>query len=234
MLLRQLNGHTVLAAELSERSVVVDLGANIGRFSHEILDVFACRCHAVEANPALCDRLERHPLLSVYNFAIANRSGKIQLNLSSNLEASSVLRPSDDLQESIAVPAITLADFFALAQLDRVDLIKFDIEGSEIDVLDSCSDQFLQSVPQLTIEFHDFLGLTPVSTVERVVGRLQDLGFFPIKIWRHAWGDTLFINRQLASATLVQLWYARFVTRNWWGLQRVVRRRMNSSSNREK
>jgi hypothetical protein len=63
-----------------------------------------------------------------------------------------------------------------------------------------------------------------VATVKRVVGRLEGLGFYPIKMGRHAWGDTLFVNRRFRSANPFTLAWSRHVTRNWWGLKRIFRR----------
>jgi FkbM family methyltransferase len=186
---------------------------------------FHCRCYAVEANPTLFELIKPHPQLAVYNLAIAGTPGRIPLHLSTNPEASSILAvPAGGRRQSVEVDAIRLDGFLQMAGLNHVDLIKCDIEGAEIEVLDSCADEFLQGVGQLAVEFHDFLGLTPVATVERVVGRLEGLGFYPIKLWRHAWGDTLFVNRRMKSANSLKLAWARHVTRHWWGFRRVVTR----------
>jgi hypothetical protein len=157
--------------------------------------------------------------------AIAATSGTVPLHLSSNYERSSILgQPLPDITSTIEVRAVTLSGFLAAAGLNRVDLVKFDIEGAEIEVLDSCSDEFLTAVPQLTIEFHDFLDLTPRSTVERVLRRLENLDFLVIGMWRQAYGDTLCVNRRHTSASFVELLEAKYVTRNWWGLKRVAAR----------
>ena len=227
MSLCQIAEHTILAQDLSSQSVVVDLGANLGRFSHGIVERFGCRSLAVEANPSLCARIASDPRISVLNLAVAATSGTIPLHLSGNCERSSILsQPLPDVTSTIEVRAVTLGDLLATAGLTRVDLVKFDIEGAEIEVLDSCSDAFLMAVPQLTIEFHDFLGLTPRSTVERVLRRLEKLDFLVIGMWRQAYGDTLCVNRRHTSASLVELLEAQYITRNWWGLKRVAARSM--------
>ena len=231
MFLKQVAEHTIWPAGLSRKSTVLDLGANRGAFSTSICESFQCRCIAVEANPAMFARIQLRPGLTAHNLAIAARSGPIALHVSGNDEASSILDiASASVEHTIEVQAVTLGELVQMLRLDRVDMIKFDIEGAEIDVLDSCPDEFLVSVGQLTIEFHDFVGWTPTATVERVVKRLQGLGFYPIKIWRHAWGDTLFVNRRLESAQLSKLLWSRYLTRNWWGLQRIMRRRMKNQS----
>jgi FkbM family methyltransferase len=40
----------------------------------------------------------------------------------------------------------------------EIEVLKLDIEGAELEVIDSLSDDFFHNVGQLTIEFHDFLG----------------------------------------------------------------------------
>jgi hypothetical protein len=171
----------------------------------------------------------------VYNFAIAATSARLPLYLSTNPEASSLLLTStNDPYQTLEVDAIRLEEILKLAELNRVDLIKFDIEGAEIEVLDACSDDFLTTIGQLTIEFHDFLGLTPLATVERVVGRLESLGFYSIKMWSRAWGDTLFVNRRLPSANALKLAWSRHVTRNWWVLRRLWRRATGGSRHLER
>jgi FkbM family methyltransferase len=90
--------------------------------------------------------------------AIAASSGKLSFHLSVNTEASSILDSSlSGKYETIEAQAICLDEFLNLAGLHHVDLIKFDIEGAEIEVLDSCADEFLMGVQQLSIEFHDGL-----------------------------------------------------------------------------
>ena len=223
-MLNEINGHTLIGSELSDQSVVIDLGAHRGAFAHGIVNAFGCRCYAVEANPVLAAGIPSHPRLSVHNLAIAGANGLVTLHLSNNPEASTILKKSDHASTDVAVEALTLPDFVNLVGVNRIDVVKFDIEGAEIEALDSCSDDFLKAIPQLTIEFHDFLGLTPVDVIARRVARLETLGFFTLKMWRSAWGDTLFVNRHKTNATALQLNYAKWVIANW--------RRLKSASSR--
>jgi FkbM family methyltransferase len=148
MLLSQIPEHTVWAKGLSSTSVVLDLGANLGRFSHGIINQYQCRCYAVEANPALCQRIDPDPRIVVFNLAVAGASGTIPFYLSTGSECSSILSgPRPDIMGTIEVQALSLHELFQVAGLDHVDLIKFDIEGAEIQVLESCSDEFLKRVP---------------------------------------------------------------------------------------
>ncbi|HEX5068655.1 MAG TPA: FkbM family methyltransferase, partial [Vicinamibacterales bacterium] len=174
------NGHTVFANHLTRDSRVLDLGANRGAFAAGIRDRFACECVCVEPNPALRPVLTAQAGLKVVSVALAAQPGFVPFHVSVNSEASSLL--GGDLggwakSDEIAVEAITLPQILERVEWSTCDLIKMDIEGSEIEVLESCSDTFLQSIPQFTIEFHDFCGITPGADVARVAQRFERLGF---------------------------------------------------------
>jgi hypothetical protein len=90
-------------------------------------------------------------------------------------------------------------------------------------------DELLRSISQLTIEFHDYQGITTLDVIERITKRLENLGFFSIRMWRHGYGDTLFVNRQLASVSYLECVLVKYVIRNQWGLKRVFSRMFRST-----
>jgi hypothetical protein len=98
----------------------------------------------------------------------------------------------------IKTPAKNLEELIADLGLNSVDLLKCDIEGAEIDVLDACSDEFFKKIAQITVEFHDARGLTPRSEVKRIIRRLRGLRFFPVRMSGKSYLDTFFINRAAA------------------------------------
>ena len=230
--LTQIQGHTLWRKGLHSDSVVVDLGANRGAFSKQMISTYGCRSFAFEANPTLADSIENVPGLTVYNYAVARDDGTIRFRLASNDEESSIARePEVDLAGLIEVESIHLERFLKNQSIPRIDVLKMDIEGAEIEVLDSCSDDFLRNVGQLTIEFHDFLGLTPLNAIHQTVNRFHSLGFACIKIWQHAWGDVLFINKAWHSHSTPQILWSKYWTRNLWGVQRVLTRNFSRQTN---
>jgi hypothetical protein len=57
--------------------------------------------------------------------------------------------------------------------------LKVDIEGAEKELFRSTSDEFLRSVEQITIEFHDFVsGSISRDEVLKICKRLERLGFY--------------------------------------------------------
>lgn len=221
-LLELLEDHTIWAPGLGAESLVLDFGAHKGRFSRHMRERFGCRCHAIEANPALIKKIGSAPGLQVHHLALAAQSGPIRFHLSANPEASTILDQAPAEESTIEVSAVRLEEFLAQIGNPQVDVLKLDIEGAEIQVLESAPAEVLRSFGQITVEFHETFGITPLEDVLRVVRRLEELGFYPIRTKRDGWGDTLFVNRSLSSATPLRLAWARHVVRNAWGLRRVA------------
>jgi FkbM family methyltransferase len=215
--------HTFWSNGITARTRVLDLGANQGSFALEMRRRFGCQCVCVEPNVSLYNGLRKDEALHVMNVAIAKQSGRLPFHLSGNSEASSLL-VADSGAEAVVVEAITLNECLGRTGWSGVDLVKMDIEGAEIDVLDSCSDEFLLSIPQLTIEFHDFRGVTPPSDVDRAIRRLCGLGFRMISTWRRFHGDVVFVQTQKAGVGLFEFLVGKYWVRNWWGLRRVLAR----------
>jgi FkbM family methyltransferase len=200
-------GHTFLGGALSSDSVVFDIGANRGTFAREVLRLYGCRVHAVEPAPKLSAELRRCPMpgLTVQAAAVASRAGTARLVISANVEAS-CLEHANGVAESIAsgqaveVETITLegllASTHAAGERAQIDLVKLDIEGAELDVLESTSEQTLGRIQQLTVEFHQFLHPEAKPRIENIKRRLQRLGFWCLDLSRCNY-DVLFARYEL-------------------------------------
>ncbi len=230
MPLIQICDHTFMRQLLSRDSVVVDLGANHGAFSRSMIAKFGCRCIAVEANPSVCATIRPDPKLTVVNAAIAARSGTLPFYVHKNDESSTLVRFGDsEVVEELHVPCLSVVDLLARYEVPRIDLLKVDIEGAEVEVFDSCPDELLQGIPQITVEFHDFNGVIPKTAVEQVARRLRTIGFDVLSMWMQSYGDTLFLNREVARVPALDLIWSRRIVRNWWWTRRFVLRKLGLS-----
>jgi hypothetical protein len=54
-----------------------------------------------------------------------------------------------------AIPAITITDALSYINEERIDLLKLDIEGSELELFTRHSEQWLNRVRMIAIELHD-------------------------------------------------------------------------------
>ena len=210
-------GHSICADLLTPGSGVVDLGANYGAFANATANRFQCNVYAVEASPQVFAEMPAGDLVKKFNVAICGRSGVVTLNISSNHEVSS-LKQLDNWEyvNTIQVQGSSLDEFLKRESIPRVDLLKVDIEGAEIEVFRSCSDAFLRSIDQITVEFHESVGGSSKTEVKEVLHRLQALGFFVFKLSRANFSDVLFLHRRRMSfidyaSTIVSTWGPRIV-----------------------
>jgi FkbM family methyltransferase len=135
-----------MANALAPGMTAVDIGANVGYFSLLMVDRVgaAGKVIAVEANPALAEllretiMLNRLQNLTLHNLAASNGEGHVEFYIAPGRNLNSCIlldewRDRVDPAQVRRVQAVT-ADSL-LASLDRVDLIKIDVEGAENMVL---------------------------------------------------------------------------------------------------
>ena len=133
---------------LDEKSIVLDIGANIGNVSSYILENKGCKVYSFEPNILCFEILKRRFIddkrIKVYNLAISNFSGKSNLYLhykskgitdSTYLESSSLKETKDNISKNnyTEINVFNIEDL--LSKFERIDLIKIDIEGSEYEIM---------------------------------------------------------------------------------------------------
>jgi FkbM family methyltransferase len=131
--------------EKSQPLCVVDVGAHRGGFMKSISRICGVsRGVLVEALPFKIDWLKRDfssAEYTIFECAVADRTGTIEFHLNPMSDTSSLLRLRQEMPELSALPegtselltvqARTLDDLIAEAKLDRVDLLKIDVQGAE-------------------------------------------------------------------------------------------------------
>lgn len=142
----------------------LDCGANIGYFSVLAGGVVGTggRVVAVEANPVTFALLERNLEVNgcgiAVHCALTPVPGEVQLfvprqggDVYSSLRKGGLVN-GDDI-ESIMVNGRTLDDVVLSLGIDRVDVLKIDIEGGELDVLRSASRLLREMRPVVVCEY---------------------------------------------------------------------------------
>ncbi|WP_238947934.1 FkbM family methyltransferase [Caldimonas brevitalea] len=191
----RVHGHTFVSDWVDARSVVVDFGMNHGAFSTRMRRLFDCEVYGAEAHPVLCEQLPRDPHIHPYNVAIGGGPGTLRLSIYKQHCASVVFSQLEaEKAETVDVPSVSFGGFMEQAGIDHVDLLKCDIEGAEVAMLEAASDDELRRIGQVTIEFHDFLDANQREPVATITRRLEHLGFWHIDLSKNRM-DVLFINQ---------------------------------------
>lgn len=163
------NEFALLDQVLDEAMVVVDGGANDGIYS-----LFASirvgptgRVLAFEPSPREQQRLRVNLGLNdvhnvdVYDAALGASMGRTLLAIAGyghegqNTVGEAVSNPNVDTVDRISVPVLTLDDVVREARLERVDLIKLDIEGSEVAALRGADATLRRFTPLLQLEMEE-------------------------------------------------------------------------------
>jgi len=225
-----IRGHSLYTPPLGADSVVVDLGANRGEFALQMSRRFGGRYYLVEGNPELHDGLRAHTPFRVLPYAVAPEDGPIRFNVAKNDEGSSILALPETsvydctLDRSVEVAGKRLESILAEIDEPRVDLLKVDIEGAEIEMLTTTDAARLRAIGQITVEFHgdSVFGFGLHREVERAIDRLERLGFVALNFSRPMRTDVLFVSRALHGLSRATgLWWQLFYDHMSYLVRRV-------------
>lgn len=208
--------------------MVIDAGANIGNFSAAILDGFESRVIALEPHPKYFEAIPEHDRLLKLCCALGDSDGRRRLQLDANPQAARLVESENG--QGTTTDVRRLDTLMREQGLEKLALVKLDIEGTELEVLDSLADSTLDQIAQFTIEFHDFAGYITTDQVEQALARLASRGWTTIRFSHRQYGDTLVINRKLVQLTEAEIWWMRNVSRNVRGVVRRVRRQLGGQA----
>lgn len=139
--------------------VVLDCGSNIGAFARRALAAGAARVIAIEPAPENLACLRRNLAggiadgrVTVVDQGVWDRETTLEFTTDSgnSAENSAVLRPTTPAA-TIRIPVTTIDRLVRTLSLDKVDLIKMDIEGSEKQALSGARDTIAALHPRLGI-----------------------------------------------------------------------------------
>ena len=165
-------------------NMVIDIGANIGMFTMFILRNFkGLNIHAVEPVPETYESLklnvERYGDLGkveTHNVAVgAHPDTETEIVVYPNMAGNSTMFPetkerqreatstmfSEEENEflytqfTLSIPMTTLSSLINANAIDRIDLLKIDAEGCEVDILNGLEPQHWELIQQIAMEVHD-------------------------------------------------------------------------------
>jgi FkbM family methyltransferase len=179
------NVEAALRARLRPGATFLDIGANIGIFTGLGASLVGPRGRVIAVEPiarnvALIERMCRSNgfrNVRVIRAAASDRVGEIALRTqaatsNATTPAAAGVRLRAEGGTTIEVPAVMLDE--ALADLDRLDVVKVDVAGMEPRVLRGLSRTLERFRPTLIVEFHPW-------AIERASGEA------PIEVLRRLW-----------------------------------------------
>jgi len=194
----RVHGHTVLKNFLNRTGKVIDLGMNNGDFARIMDGRYGCLVIGVEANPVLATEISRLNGVVCKNAAISALDGFVKFSIDEeNPEASGIVPDSTPLSKTvIVVPSMSLSTLVREAEAEQIDLLKIDVEGAELDVIETTDPEIFQRCTQIAIEFHSFIYPSHAERIEKAIALLSELGFHCTDFSTNR-SDVLFINRHM-------------------------------------
>jgi FkbM family methyltransferase len=170
---------------------LVDVGANEGQFLFAALEMVSpARVVTFEPQPPLAARLREavrgRPGVTVVQAAVGAEPGEVALHVTDQTGCSSILDPKPDqfrklyggwapaVVETVQVPQVTLDR--ELAAVERVGLLKLDVQGYELQVLRGAAD-VLRRTDAVLVEVNYFQFYDGATTFDDVHRLLSDAGF---------------------------------------------------------
>lgn len=187
-----------IRTSIGKGSTVIDIGANVGYYSRLCADIVkeSGTVIAVEVETenyrCLCKNIAHYSCVTPVAAAISNRNAILNINKSSHSSCHSLLNMGH-YQDQSSFKAISMKlDLFWNLYLDKmpVDLLKIDVEGAEILVLEGMKKMLnSNAVKMMIVEFCPQMminsGLDPIRLYNLLVP------FFRIKIIESSYADVL-------------------------------------------
>lgn len=171
-------------------NVVIDIGANVGLFTKYMLYKNAKKVLCYEPNKSafncLSKNYQNNNSVFLNNLAVSTNNDKLRLYLDvNNTLVSSAKRNTSDFYD---VDSITLKQILTQNNLEKVDLIKIDIEGMEYELIGHMEDDVFDKVNSFIIEYHDVESMDKSTGVKTLSEKLKEKGY-SVKF-----GDNIFKN----------------------------------------
>ncbi len=160
---------------LNENSVVLDLGGYEGQWSSDVYSRYKCKIFIFEPVAVYADliakRFQNNSDISIFQFGLGNKESELEISV--NAFASSVIAQKDSSKKE----KILIKDFLSFVKehnIEQLDLIKINIEGSEFDLLEYLiRHDHLKKIKGLLIQFHKFAP-NATSRMENIKSNMND------------------------------------------------------------
>ncbi len=150
---------------LEQDSTVIDIGCGYNFSMSRELCEMGCKVIGCDPNPRITDVFE-HP-----NFTLSKRAVVVDesvktidlINYNGTESATTIMSqhagfPFERIEEIVKVETTTIKNIMEENKMEQVDLIAFNAEGAEYDLLKGIDGPIAK---QLSVSFHDFRNLNP-------------------------------------------------------------------------
>jgi len=173
--------------DLNENSMVFDVGGYEGQWSSDIFSKYCCFIHVFEPVKEFAENIEKrfykNKKIIVHRCGLSNRNKIVKIAL--NKDGSSTLKSGRNMESVVLVRAI---DFIRENNIQKIDLMKINIEGGEYDLLEDLSNEdFIKNIENIQVQFHDFVpgSLQRMRHIQEKIKKTHELTYSYEFVWEN-------------------------------------------------
>lgn len=174
--------HTFIDKDFTNnKAVIVDLGACLGEFTAEFSEKFMGikKSVLIEANPTnfnLIKDIENTEKLNRFISTVNGGHEIFQEDPRSPYNGTSMFNYFENPVEH-KIERINIDSILEMYNIEKIDILKIDIEGAEYDILENITNKTLERIDQITVEFHDFIDPSLKDRTAAIVDNMKSLGY---------------------------------------------------------
>ncbi len=164
-------------------SIILDIGAYIGAYTFTAARIATSgSVHVFEPNPQSAQRIRQtvrnNGLTNILlnECAVGNQSGILQFHLHETPTESGLANKNQTIN-IVNVPVQTIDEYCQNKTIPKIDLLKIDVEGAELLVLQGAVQTINEFQPTIIIELHRKQSTSFGYTVEDIVQYLHSIGY---------------------------------------------------------
>lgn len=146
--------------DLDVNSVVIDLGGYKGQWASDIYSKYKCKVMIFEPVKSYAENIKKrfssNEDIKVYDLALGRDNRVEEIYLVDDRSSTSTSLSKALCKENIFF--VNLIDFFLKHKIEKVDLLKINIEGGEYEVLPILLETgIVKNIRNIQIQFHNFV-----------------------------------------------------------------------------
>lgn len=141
--------------KLDDQSIVLDIGGYDGQWASDLFSMYKCKIFIFEPVNAFAEKISKrfrqNDQIEVFNFGLGGFSRPEIIHLSDS--GSSIFGHSKDCEKIVIVD---IKDWLDQKKVDKISLMKINIEGCEYELLERLIDtKLISKIENIQIQFHN-------------------------------------------------------------------------------
>ena len=144
---------------LTQESIVFDVGGYHGDFAADLNKRYGCKVYIFEPVPEFyqrcVNRFQNNKKITCFNYGLSSDNGLLDIGLAENASSFSSPHATGETQK---VQIRSIVECIKELEINKIDLMKVNIEGGEFDVLPAIIQSGdIARIHYLQVQFHNFV-----------------------------------------------------------------------------